>query len=97
MYAIRSYYGIAEIVKYGVIRNYPFFEWLEENVEALNLRDTSALLHAIKTSCQTKADIVEIDEKEGSLRAILNYGHTRITSYNVCYTKLLRRSACRCA
>ncbi|WP_303722650.1 3-dehydroquinate synthase [Malonomonas rubra] len=68
--------GIAEVVKYGVIRNYPFFEWLEENVEALNLRDTSALLHAIKTSCQTKADIVEIDEKEGSLRAILNYGHT---------------------
>ena len=68
--------GIAEIVKYGVIRDSSFFEWLEKNAALLIHRDTNALLYAIKTSCQTKADIVEIDEKEGSLRAILNFGHT---------------------
>lgn len=68
--------GIAEVVKYGVIRDAGFFAWLEENVQALMMRETPALLHAIKTSCQIKADIVEIDEKEGSLRAILNFGHT---------------------
>jgi len=68
--------GIAEVVKYGVIRDADFFAWLELNAESLIQRDTSTLLHAIKTSCQTKADIVEIDEKEGSLRAILNFGHT---------------------
>lgn len=68
--------GIAEIVKYGVIRDAEFFEWLENNVQNLLNLDPESLIHAVKRSCQIKADIVEIDEREGSIRALLNYGHT---------------------
>ena len=68
--------GLAEVVKYGVIRDAEFFCWLEENVQQLVALDPEALIHAIKRSCQIKADIVALDEKEGSIRAILNYGHT---------------------
>ena len=68
--------GLAEVVKYGMIRDYDFFCWLENNAELLRERNSKALIHAIKKSCQIKADIVEIDEKEGSIRAFLNYGHT---------------------
>jgi len=68
--------GIAEIVKYGIISDSDFFVWLEDHVsDLLNLK-ASAVLHAVKRSCQIKADIVEIDEREGSVRALLNYGHT---------------------
>ncbi len=80
--------GFAEIVKYGVIRDADFFNWLIEHNEALLNRDPEALNYAIKTSCQIKADIVEIDEKESGIRAILNFGHTfghaveTITDYN---------------
>ncbi len=68
--------GIAEVIKYGVIRDYEFFCWLEDNVELLKNKDSSALTYAIKKSCQIKAEIVAADEREGSIRAILNYGHT---------------------
>lgn len=68
--------GMAEVIKYGVIRDKTFFDWLKKNRRLLIEKDRKALIHAIKTSCQIKADIVEIDEKESSLRAILNYGHT---------------------
>ncbi|AJF06060.1 3-dehydroquinate synthase [Geoalkalibacter subterraneus] len=68
--------GCAEIVKYGVIRDGDFFEWLEDNAQRIGERDPACLIHAVRISCQIKADIVEIDEKEGGLRAILNYGHT---------------------
>ena len=68
--------GLAEVVKYGVIRDYDFFCWLEDNVVKLRERDAEALIYAIKRACQIKTDIVEIDEKEGSIRAFLNYGHT---------------------
>ncbi|PCK09414.1 MAG: 3-dehydroquinate synthase [Alteromonadaceae bacterium] len=68
--------GIAEIIKYGLIADYPFFCWLEENVEALRSRQIDALIYAIEKSCQTKADIVAEDEREGGIRAILNLGHT---------------------
>ncbi|WP_020676414.1 3-dehydroquinate synthase [Geopsychrobacter electrodiphilus] len=68
--------GIAEIIKYGVIYDANFFAWLENNVDKLLRLDSEALLHAVKRSCQIKADIVEIDEREGSIRALLNYGHT---------------------
>ncbi|MEE4255173.1 MAG: 3-dehydroquinate synthase [Desulfuromusa sp.] len=68
--------GLAEVVKYGVIRDYEFFCWLEDNVQQLIALDPETLIHAIKKSCQIKADIVAVDEKEGSIRAILNYGHT---------------------
>ena len=68
--------GLAEVVKYGVIKNADFFHWLENNCLALQNCQTEALITAVKRSCQIKADIVEVDEKEGSIRAFLNYGHT---------------------
>ena len=68
--------GLAEVVKYGVIRDAEFFCWLEDNVAQLRDRHPETLIHAIKKSCQIKADIVAVDEREGSIRAFLNYGHT---------------------
>ncbi|MDO3376763.1 3-dehydroquinate synthase [Geoalkalibacter halelectricus] len=68
--------GLAEVVKYGVIRDADFFAWLENEPAALLAMDAEALVRAVGISCQIKADIVEIDEKEGGLRAILNFGHT---------------------
>lgn len=68
--------GIAEIIKYGLIADYPFFEWLEANISALMARDKVALAYAVERSCQIKADVVAQDEREGSIRAILNLGHT---------------------
>lgn len=68
--------GLAEIIKYGVIYDRAFFEWLETHTGALTARDTSALTHVIRRSCEIKAEVVAIDEREGGLRAILNFGHT---------------------
>ena len=73
----RDYHaGFAEMVKYGVIRDQAFFCELVENADKLCGHDPVALVAAIKRSCQIKADIVERDEREDGLRAILNYGHT---------------------
>jgi len=69
--------GLAEVVKYGVILDAEFFAFLEQNVDALNQRQAKTLRHAIKRSCELKADVVRQDEREESgLRAVLNYGHT---------------------
>jgi 3-dehydroquinate synthase len=68
--------GIAEVVKYGVIADSTFFDWLENNVEALATRGPDALSHAVAVSCRTKADVVAEDERETGRRAILNFGHT---------------------
>ena len=68
--------GIAEVIKYGVIRDADFFTWMEENRQLLQRRDPDSLVYAIKKSCQIKADIVEVDERESSIRAHLNFGHT---------------------
>jgi 3-dehydroquinate synthase len=68
--------GLAEVVKYGAIRDVEFFRWLEANVSALLARDCAALTHAIVTSCAIKASIVAADERESGERAILNFGHT---------------------
>jgi 3-dehydroquinate synthase len=68
--------GIAEVVKYGLIRDAPFFEWQEKNISALLAREPSALAYAIKRSCENKAEVVAQDEKESGLRATLNLGHT---------------------
>ena len=73
----RDYHaGFAEVVKYGVIRDQTFFFELVKCAERLCVHDPTALVTAIKRSCQIKADIVERDEREDGLRAILNYGHT---------------------
>ena len=68
--------GMAEVVKYGIIYDAPFFTWLEENVNALTSLDTEILTYAISRCCEIKADVVAKDEREGGLRAILNLGHT---------------------
>ncbi len=68
--------GLAEVIKYGLIRDYEFFCWLETNIEKLVERDLSALQEAIERSCKNKAIIVAEDEKEKGLRALLNFGHT---------------------
>jgi len=68
--------GIAEVIKYGLIRDTEFHGWLKEHMKALLHRDPAALAHAIERSCQNKADVVSADEKESGQRALLNLGHT---------------------
>ncbi|XP_068640177.1 3-dehydroquinate synthase, chloroplastic-like [Aristolochia californica] len=68
--------GVAEVIKYGLIRDADFFEWQEKNMQALLARDPSAMAYAIKRSCENKAEVVSLDEKESGLRATLNLGHT---------------------
>lgn len=68
--------GLAEVIKYGLIRDPEFFAWLEANLAALLARAPAALSHAIYRSCQNKAEVVAADETEGGVRAILNLGHT---------------------
>ncbi|WP_342118603.1 bifunctional shikimate kinase/3-dehydroquinate synthase AroKB [Pseudoduganella sp. OTU4001] len=68
--------GLAEVIKYGCIIDVPFFEWIEANIGLLMARDKGALAYAIARSCEIKADVVRQDEREGGLRAILNFGHT---------------------
>jgi len=68
--------GIAEVIKYGLIRDLAFFEWLEDNMTLLLQRDKQALAYIIERSCMNKAEIVAEDEFETGIRAILNLGHT---------------------
>jgi 3-dehydroquinate synthase len=68
--------GLAEVIKYGLIYDANFFDWLEQNIELLLARNYQALCQAILESCTIKAKIVEIDERESGIRAILNLGHT---------------------
>ena len=67
--------GIAEVIKYGLIANKPFFEWLQKNMHSLLALDTDTISYAVEQSCQCKADIVASDEQEKSgRRALLNLG-----------------------
>jgi len=68
--------GIAEVIKYGLIRDTEFLQWLEHNIEKLIDRDADALAYAIERSCQNKAEVVAADERESGQRALLNLGHT---------------------
>jgi 3-dehydroquinate synthase len=68
--------GLAEVIKYGAIRDAGFFAWLEANIAALLAKDDVALTHAIRRSCEIKAEIVAADEREAGERALLNFGHT---------------------
>ncbi len=68
--------GLAEVIKYGLIRDLPFLEWLEDHIEQLLARNAAALTEAIERSCRNKADIVAADERETGERALLNLGHT---------------------
>ena len=68
--------GLAEVIKYGLIRDLAFFEWLESNIDGLLARDPDALTFAVERSCRNKAEVVAADETEQGERALLNLGHT---------------------
>ena len=68
--------GLAEVIKYGPIADPAFLDWIEHNLDALVARDKPALAHAVRRSCEIKAEVVGQDEREAGLRAILNFGHT---------------------
>jgi 3-dehydroquinate synthase len=68
--------GLAEVIKYGPIADMSFLDWMDEHLDALMARDPQALAHAVKRSCEIKAWVVSQDEREGGIRAILNFGHT---------------------
>lgn len=68
--------GLAEVIKYGLINDAEFFQWLEQHMDQLIARDSAILAQAIERSCQDKATIVADDEREQGVRALLNLGHT---------------------
>ena len=68
--------GLAEVIKHGAIIDAAFFNWIEQNIGLLMARDQASLAHAIARSCEIKSEVVRQDEREGGLRAILNFGHT---------------------
>lgn len=68
--------GLAEVIKYGPIADDAFLGWIEQHLPDLLARDPAALAHAVRRSCELKAAVVAVDEREAGLRAILNFGHT---------------------
>ncbi|MDU0809841.1 MAG: 3-dehydroquinate synthase [Burkholderia sp.] len=68
--------GLAEIIKISVVADSSFFNWIEENIDSLNRRESNALTYAVRRSCEIKSSVVAADERERGLRAILNFGHT---------------------
>ena len=68
--------GLAEVIKYGLICDEPFLSWLEDNIDLIRTLDSVALTEAIQRSCAAKAKVVNADERESGVRAILNLGHT---------------------
>jgi 3-dehydroquinate synthase len=68
--------GLAEVIKYGFIRDLEFLEWLEAHLDRLLARDSEALAYAVEQSCRNKAEVVALDERESGVRALLNFGHT---------------------
>lgn len=68
--------GLAEVIKYGVIADAVFFAWLESHIQNLLKRNPTQLVHAVRRSCEIKAEVVADDEREQGRRAILNFGHT---------------------
>ena len=68
--------GLAEVIKYGPIADMTFLDWIEQHLDELRARDPQALAQAVQRSCEIKAWVVGQDEREGGLRAILNFGHT---------------------
>ncbi len=70
--------GLAEVIKHGVMADWSYFEWLEANMDKLMQGDSAALAHAVQVSCDIKARVVSMDEREGesNIRATLNFGHT---------------------
>ena len=68
--------GLAEVIKHGAIADADFLDWIEANSSALLACDTDAMAHAVLRSCEIKSAVVSADEREGGIRATLNFGHT---------------------
>jgi shikimate kinase/3-dehydroquinate synthase len=68
--------GLAEVIKHGAILDAAYFDWIEANIASLVAREPEAMAYAIARSCEIKAEVVRKDEREGGLRAVLNFGHT---------------------
>lgn len=68
--------GLAEVIKHGAIADAEFFSWIEKNTQSLNACDPKSMEHAVLRSCEIKSQVVALDEKEGGVRATLNFGHT---------------------
>ncbi|MEQ8663380.1 MAG: 3-dehydroquinate synthase [Gammaproteobacteria bacterium] len=68
--------GVAEVIKYGLIRDYPLLEWIEANLAAVLARDDDALAFVVRRACENKAEVVAAHERESGQRALLNLGHT---------------------
>jgi 3-dehydroquinate synthase len=68
--------GMAEVIKYGVVYDDDFFQWLESHIDAIKAREDAALLYMVRRCCEIKAEVVRLDERESGIRAILNLGHT---------------------
>jgi len=68
--------GLAEVIKHGAILDAAYFDWIEANIGKLVAREPEAMAYAIARSCEIKAEVVRKDEREGGLRAVLNFGHT---------------------
>jgi len=68
--------GLAEVIKHGAIADADFLDWIEANTSALLTCDTDAMAHAVLRSCEIKSAVVSADEREGGIRATLNFGHT---------------------
>ena len=90
--------GMAEVIKYGIIKDKKFFKWLEINHEKIKLQDPDSIVKIIKRSCEIKAEIVSLDEKEKNIRALLNLGHTfgHAIENNLGYGKWLHGEAIAC-
>lgn len=74
--AVQISSGMAEVIKYGIIRDFEFYEWLDSNVDKVKQFDDEALEYLIYKSCKNKKEVVEEDPKEKGVRATLNFGHT---------------------
>lgn len=87
--------GLAEVIKYGVAIDLPFFEYLEQHVDAILSMDQECLVYMIRRCCELKAHVVELDEKESGLRAVLNFGHTLGHAFELLagYSKLVHGEA----
>ena len=68
--------GLAEVIKYGLIRDTDFFCWLESNIDSVLAQDAESLSHVVTRSCENKATVVAQDERETGSRALLNLGHS---------------------
>ena len=68
--------GMSEVIKYGIIKDKNFFNWIAKNTDKIKAQDSDSIIKIVKRSCEIKAEIVALDEKEKNIRALLNLGHT---------------------